>query len=232
MRILIGLAILIFLASCSPDSPDDSEKPEEPVANAAPPVPELIYPTDNLLCIGAELTFKWSEVTDPEDDAVTYTIEVATDRSFTNLVESRTVNAHTLPLTLEKGIAYYWRTRAQDSNDHQSSYTKTNAFYVEGDATANYVPFTAKCIYPLPHTLIKDVQEIKLDWETVDLDGDELTYTVYMRTGSNTMTRIAESLTASEYTIQVAPGTTYTWRVDSADEFSESVGDFWQFTTE
>ncbi|PHR97429.1 MAG: hypothetical protein COA80_07720 [Leeuwenhoekiella sp.] len=234
MRILAGFLLLLLGLSCSPDSPEEPKEttpPTPPVANTAPPKPDLIYPSDNLLCTVSELTFEWSQVTDPDGDVVSFSIDIATDRSFTDVVESRSLNTTSLNLNLAKGTAYYWRVRAKDSENNWSPYTDSNAFYVEGEASTNYVPFKAKCIYPLPGAIINETGEITLKWETADLDGDSLTYDIYLRSG-NTTTTIAEKISETEFTIQVSSGMSYSWSVTSSDGSSQSFSDTWSFKVE
>jgi hypothetical protein len=54
--------------------------------NNAPATPTLTYPTNNLLCINNQLDFQYSS-TDPDGDAITYLIEIATDNTFANIVQ-------------------------------------------------------------------------------------------------------------------------------------------------
>ena len=233
MRILLGVGLLIFMISCTKDSTEeDTEVPGEnpKTENTSPPEPRLIYPSDNLLCIDSEVTFQWSQVSDPDQDAVSYSVEIATDRAFTNPVESRVLNTNSIKITLDKGNDYYWRVSAKDDKEHASAFTPSNAFYVEGEPTGNYIPFVAKAIFPLNNAQVKE-KKIFLEWKTTDLDGDALSYDLYFGEGYTTAL-IAEKLTETRYEVILAPNTLYSWRVSSSDESSTSLGDLWIFRTE
>ena len=233
MRILLAICLLIFTVSCTKDATDEeTEVPgENPSSkNTSPPVPKLIYPTDNLLCIDSEITFEWSQVVEPEQDAVSYSVDIATDRSFTTLVESRVINALSVKITLDKGNDYYWRVSAKDDKENASAFTASNAFYVEGEPTSNYIPFVAKAIFPLNNAQVKE-NKVLLKWETTDLDGDTLTYDLYFGEDYNTAL-IAEKLTDTSYEVTVAPNKLYSWKVTTSDGNSTSLGDLWSFRTD
>jgi len=56
----------------------------------APPAPvELVFPADGAL-VSTQTFFSWTRSSDPDSDAVTYRIELATDEAFTeNFMERR-----------------------------------------------------------------------------------------------------------------------------------------------
>lgn len=229
MRILISFFIFVLITSCSgEDSPvPDKEVPEE---NTAPPTPNLIYPSNNLLCLSAGIVFEWSPVSDPDDDEVSYKFEVAHDRSFTSIVASGNLQAETYSTTLPKGKAYYWRVSSMDDNNNSSLFTSENAFYVEGDPASNYIPFKALQVNPVENSTIQG-SKIVLKWQTEDLDQDELYYDIYFGTNSQP-SLIAEKHNSNSYEVTLEPNTLYYWRITSSDGISSSIGDLWKFRTE
>lgn len=77
------------------------------VATAAPGTATLQTPANGATGVGTTPTFTWMAVS----QAISYTIEIATDPAFTNIVDSATVNgtSYTTGLTLNPNATYYWR---------------------------------------------------------------------------------------------------------------------------
>jgi hypothetical protein len=80
--------------------------------------------------------FQWGTVQDPS--GVTYTLQVARNRNFTTLVlERKGLTSSQYELTSQQGLAttgedapYYWRVKAIDSAQNESSWSETRSFYV------------------------------------------------------------------------------------------------------
>lgn len=75
-------------------------------------------------------------------------------------------------------------------------------------------------------------QSPTLQWQASDPEGDSLTYDVYLGTSSSSPRLVAEDIKQSEYTPQdLAPGTTYYWKVVTKDTAGNTVSSsIWQFT--
>ena len=81
------------------------------VVAGAPTAPTLVSPTNGALNVAATPTFTWNAVS----GASTYSIQVATDPGFTNIVASATGIAGTSwtsNVTLSTSTVYYWRVWA------------------------------------------------------------------------------------------------------------------------
>lgn len=100
-----------------------------------PPVPNLLLPANDTKADAlAKLT--WSAVTDPS--GVTYTLQVATDANFANIIlEKKGLTAPTYQLTeteklksVSKSQPYYWRVKAIDAASNESDWTKPQTFFV------------------------------------------------------------------------------------------------------
>ncbi|MEW5985553.1 MAG: choice-of-anchor Q domain-containing protein [Chloroflexota bacterium] len=79
----------------------------------APPAPQLTAPADGATDQPLQMVFQWQ----PADQATSYAIEVATDNSFNNLVESASglaATTYTAATILEHGTTYYWRVWASN----------------------------------------------------------------------------------------------------------------------
>jgi len=85
------------------------------VSTAAPSAPTLTAPHDGAKDILLLPNFRWTPSTQVED----YVLEVATDRSFNNLVGSRQVFQESIPARFVTGVLnpdtdYFWRVRAEN----------------------------------------------------------------------------------------------------------------------
>ncbi|MEW5987283.1 MAG: choice-of-anchor Q domain-containing protein, partial [Chloroflexota bacterium] len=84
------------------------------LATALPGSPTLLWPPDEGLNQPLRPTFTWSAA----DQAEIYTIEIATDVAFTDIVDVATVSAVTTYQPtgyLHSGTTYYWRVRSVNS---------------------------------------------------------------------------------------------------------------------
>jgi len=100
----------------------------------APPVPVLLLPkvADTA---EAKAYFDWEDVTDPS--GVSYTLQVASDANFTNIVlEREGLPASGYTLSKEEKLestgkeAYYWRIKAVDGARNESEWSSPGLFYV------------------------------------------------------------------------------------------------------
>ena len=106
------------------------------VMEATPPaVPALSKPEAGTKA-KAQATFDWSAVTDLS--GVTYTLQIATDTEFTELVlekELLTESAYTLTKaekleSVSQETPYYWRVKAIDGASNESAWSDAGSFYV------------------------------------------------------------------------------------------------------
>ena len=100
-----------------------------------PQIPQPLLPYDGEK-IKRPATFDWEDVTD--DSGVTYTLQIATDEDFDDIVFEKTgikTSGYTIPkeekLEATKGDApYYWRIQAVDGASNESGWTGPGAFYI------------------------------------------------------------------------------------------------------
>jgi hypothetical protein len=100
----------------------------------APPVPIPLLP-EVASTVEAEAYFDWGDVADPS--SVSYTLQVASNADFTNIVLEREGLPHS-EYTLSKGEklestkkeAYYWRVKTVDGARNESEWTSPGLFYV------------------------------------------------------------------------------------------------------
>lgn len=217
-----------FLVSCSSDNGDMP-------ANAAPSVPALVYPSDNLLCTENAITFEWSASTDAENNNVLYKFQVATDNQFSQGVINKQTASTEVAITLEKGESYYWRVLAFDSENAQSDYSPTYSFYTEGEPVSNHLPFLPELVSPGYDATIAGSSAI-LNWTASDPDADDiLSYDVYLDTVNPPANKVVENAaeTSLDVSSKVQPSTVYYWQVVVKDDKGgETQGQVWTFTTE
>ncbi|WP_109301669.1 hypothetical protein [Aquimarina sp. AU474] len=221
---LVGLGLL---TSCS----GDDNRPSLITINEAPGVPALIFPINNLICTSVDLEFSWNGVMDNEGDSVRYVIDIARDSDFNNIVFTVTTAGTSSAFTLEKGIRYYWRLRAIDSEDNASSYSPTQSFFTEPEAGTNTIPTAPQLISPMQGERISG-STITLDWNATDSEDDALSYDLYLG-DTNPPVLFSDNINVSTFDVTVSPGTVYYWRVVIKDtQQSAAIGQVWNFRTE
>lgn len=213
-------SICFLMISCSKDDP----------INQPPSIVQLMFPTQDLLCISNTVPFDWSDAIDAENDVFEYNLIVAKDIQLTVVVENRTVSTSQITLSLEKSTAYYWQVNAVDTLNMQESNSPVYAFYTTGEGVVNYTPFMADLKSPENNTSVNS-GNIDLVWEGADANAsDILTYELFF--GENTTLNLVEdALSESIYTVSVGSGKTYSWKVHVKDDSgSKSIGQTFTFS--
>jgi hypothetical protein len=221
-KILISI-VLVFASFVSIQCSKDPK-------NRAPSAVNLIYPSQNLLCIENTITFNWSEAIDPENDALEYNIIIATDRAMTNIIENETTTSSELTFILEKQTAYYWKVDALDVKNNQGTESEIFAFYTKGEGVLNYAPFASELVSPENNGQV-NATSVSLTWEAADADTDDiLSYELYFGENSD-LNLMDDTLTEKSYTVSVESGKTYSWKVNVKDQNeAKSIGQTWTFT--
>ena len=224
------LAISTVLWSCGGGGGDDPPPP--PPTNKAPSTPSLVSPTNNLLCIDNTVDFQWNAATDPEGDAITYQIQVAKDNQFTQIAQTLNGSETTRSISLEKGIAYYWRVKATDTKNAASSYSSTFQFYTEGEGVTNHLPFSPVLVNPELNA-VEQQATTSLQWTASDVDSDPLTYDVYFGTNNPPTTKAGDNQTANTLTVDLSASSNYYWKVVVKDDKGgQTIGQTWNFQTD
>ena len=232
MKKFIYIAAISFsLGSCGGGGGDEPTPP--PVVNTAPTVPTLTYPTNNLLCTDNVLNFQWNASTDAEGGVITYQIEVSKNTQFSPLAHNVTSTTASKSITLEKGIAYYWRVKATDSKSAASNYSTTFSFYTEGVGVTNHLPFSPVLVSPTLNS-VQSTATVNLQWTANDVDAsDALTYDVYFGTASTPTVIVSANQSANSSSRTVSASTKYYWKVVVKDgKGGQTVGQIWSFTTD
>jgi len=232
MKKFIYIAAISFsLWSCGGGGGDEPTPP--PVVNTAPSVPTLTAPANNSLCTDNVLNFQWNASTDSQGDAITYQIEVSKNTLFSQNSHTQTSTTTSKSITLEKGIAYYWRVKATDSKSAASNYSTTFNLYTEGVGITNHLPFSPVLVSPALNS-VQTAATVNLQWTANDVDAtDALTYDVYFGTASTPTVIVSSSQSANSSNRTVAASTKYYWKVVVKDgKGGQTVGQVWSFTTD
>ena len=232
MRNLLYIAILSFsLWSCGGGGGDTQTPP--PVVNTAPTVPTLTAPANNSLCTDNVLNFQWNASTDSQGDAITYQIEVSKNTQFSPLAHNLTSTTTSKSITLEKGIAYYWRVKATDNKNLASNYSATFNLYTEGVGVTNHLPFSPVLVSPALNS-VQTGTTVNLQWTASDVDtSDALTYDVYFGTASTPTVIVSANQSANSSSRTVTASTKYYWKVVvKGNKGGQRVGQVWSFTTD
>ncbi|MDO6811640.1 hypothetical protein [Tenacibaculum soleae] len=206
-----------------------SKEPE--VVNEAPSTVNLVYPTENLLCIDNTVVFDWSDATDANNDNIRYKVEFSNSRDMAVIVKTETVSSSTKSITVDKGVAYYWRVTAVDSKGKAGIPSSVNAFYTKGEGETNTAPFTAKLIAPLDEGTINTVN-FNLQWKGADSNtSDTLTYDVFFSENTDPEKVTTNSISDELYEVTVETGKTYYWKINTIDNSgAKSIGQVWSFS--
>lgn len=228
MKKFILIIISVVLFSCGGSGSDNDSPTPPPTANTAPTVPFQVYPTNNLLCTDNPLGFTWNSSIDNENDSITYEIQVATNETFTNGVQTKTSSQTNVTFTLEQGVAYYWRIRSKDSKGKYSNYSPISKFYTEGEGITNHLPFTPTLVSPALNSTIVEVSTT-LEWTASDVDNDPLVYDIYFG-DINPPVLIAGDISESTYNVNLNTATTYYWKIVVKDNNGgQAIGQVWSF---
>ncbi|MDF0715935.1 hypothetical protein PY092_07235 [Muricauda sp. 334s03] len=225
------LFMVLPLFSCGGGG-DDPTPPEPEPEVPAPSAATLIYPDNNEECTEgvlvseteSQVTFEWtaSENTD------SYTL------LLTNLetgAESSSTTANTdIQLMLERGTAYSWAVVSSADGTNETASSTTWRFYNAGAAVENYAPFPAYEPYPEMGKAI-NAGTINFEWEGADLDGDALSYILYLDTLSPPTSIIGETDTNS-FEATIGADTVYYWQVVTVDSAgNSSTSEIFEFRT-
>jgi hypothetical protein len=234
MKNLIYLLVISFgLWSCGGSGGDDVTPPDPEPTNNKPTNPSNIYPTNNFLCIDNSLTFEWNASTDSDGDNITYQLQVATNNQFNeNLQTLSNISLTSTQLSLEKGVAYYWKVKAVDSKNSSSDYSSVFQFYTEGYGALNHLPFSPALVGPSLNAIVQTMSTT-LSWTASDVDNNPLVYDVYLDNVNPPISKVSENQSEITLDINLSASTDYFWQVIVKDDKGGvTKGQVWNFKTD
>ena len=132
---------------------------------------------------------------------------------------------------LPKGKTFYWRVKAIDSKEAESSYTKASRFFTERDAEVNQVPNQPTIITPANNIVISK-SSVSIQWQATDPDNDVILYDMYFGTDPEALPLIIESASQNNYLATLQPKTKYYWKIVVKDhKGGVTIGNIWSFST-
>mgnify|MGYP003633596031 CR=1 FL=1 len=216
-KIFYILVFSVMAASCSSGSADEDGSGQN--SDSTPSVPQLVFPSQDQLCIENTLNFTWNASTNEDGSSVIYTFEIATDNQFSNIVVSEIQTSTSKIVTLDKGVAFYWRVKAKSSKNIESAYSPVSQFYTEEVPNTNNLPFSPANVTPFVGQNFDGVSTISLEWTASDVDNDPLKFDVYFGKDKNALTLVSgDTGNASLDVIADTANTIYYWQVIAKDD--------------
>ena len=230
-KYLYLIVVVSSLVACGGSGDDPAPIPV--VENKIPSIPVLVAPVNNLLCSDNTVSFNWDSSLDLDGDAIKYTIQIAKDNQFSQIVHDNNIPETAITFTLDKGKAYYWRVKATDSKSLSSSYSTVFNFYTEGEGEKNHLPFSPELVKPELNSVVQTTTAT-LEWSASDVDtGDTLTFDVFFGTTNLPVTKIGNNQTAKKLDVNIEPSKSYYWKVLVKDgKGGETIGQIWNFKTD
>lgn len=228
MKQLLFFILFISIVACS----SDNSSPNDDTDSNLPTIPNLIYPTDNLICIDNTLQLQWSIEDTMENTNVNYLLEVSKQSDFSTYEHTITTNETFYDLSFDIGTVYYWRVRSSFENQ-SNGFSEVYSFYTEGEGEENHLPNAPEAISPLQDAIVK-TSNINLSWNATDVDSEDvLSYNVYCDTNPNPTTKLGSDLNTTNLSVNVISGNVYYWKVIVKDDKGgQAIGNIWSFSTE
>ena len=224
--------ILVLCFSCTPVT---DPLPEEEESFEAPLAATLIFPEDNTECqegtvlnnTQSRVPFRWntSEHTD--------SYEVRLENLDDGIQSTHESDTNGLEIVIERGTAYRWSVVSKSEVTDETALSAVWTFYNAGEGIVNYAPFPADLIHPANlQTLVASSESVLLQWEASDIDGDIVSYEVFLDTLNPPITSLGTT-SAAQMRADVTSNTTYYWSVQVTDSaYNSSKSTVFSFTTE
>ncbi len=225
-NLLIIFATLFLIKSCSDD-------PELIPGNVS-----LISPINNELCengvsineFTSSVNMIWSESINTEFYDLKL-INLITDEEFI----FQNINDTSFDTSLTKGFPYSWQVFSKRYDSEAQGESEVWKFYLSGENETNHAPFPADLIYPENSEIINNSNlSINFEWSCIDLDNDELIYTLYLDNidGMQEPNQNYMDISTNQIQITLESNNNYYWRIKSYDGQSNSYSQIYQFSTE
>ncbi|GGD03734.1 fibronectin type III domain-containing protein [Hyunsoonleella pacifica] len=225
------LALITFIVTSCSSGGDDSDGGNQ-TSDSKPTAPALVFPAQNQLCTTNTLNFEWQASINEDGSSVIYILEIAKDNQFTNKVVDEVLTDLSKIITLEKGLAYYWRVKARSTRSVESDYSPTSQFYTEEVPNSNHLPFAPSLVAPFLGQILENGTSITiLEWTGADVDNDPITFDVYFGNDKDALSLVSENTQNNTFDVNLdTADTTYYWKVVVIDDKGASVtGPVWYF---
>lgn len=218
-RLLILIVWIVLFTGCTNDCPDGLCATE--ACPFCPDVVLLSFPENNQACEPgtilsdslATVTLQWQYAKDADTYEVVITNQASGElQTFSNLSTNEQV------VTLERAQAYSWYVTSFNQRANITQTSTMFQFYLQGEGIVNYAPFAPTLLTPEPGKSIEATQ-VNFSWQTTDLDGDTLSYTLFVDTvdGKQTPPVAQQNLSQTSFTLELESGKVYYYRVEAFD---------------
>lgn len=199
--------------------------------NHAPTAPVLISPVDGLTGAPKELVLSWNRSTDPDGDAVYYTIAFGTDPAALNTIPGLRGTAYDFGgNALLSNTTYFWKVIATDQKGGETaSGLRQYTTFRNEFPTLGLTPVT-----PANNSTGVSLTP-SLSWTK---PAGNWLFDVYAGTSYTFYSLVASNITDTPFVLNhingaaLKPHTTYLWKVVPKDAVGNThAADVWQFTT-
>lgn len=195
--------------------------------NTPPPVVAPLLPVHQATGVDYNTVFSWQQALDADGDGVTYELWYGAGAVPDTKIA---VTGTTVTLPLAATATYSWKVVAIDSRGDRSE-SPVWTFTTRSNAV-NAAPTQPALAAPANNSTGILFQQA-LQWNAAtDNNGDPVSYTVYMGTSADKLTKVASALTTTSFLPNLQVNTTYYWRVTATDGKGGSTSSAtWTFTT-
>jgi hypothetical protein len=132
------------------------------IDNTPPSIPNLISPTQNDILTDSFVRFYWNRSSDNVSGLRNYLINIANNSNFTGAFD--TTLSDTTILRKLRDTTYYWRVRATDRANNQSSWSTVRNFIVQTTGIEedkyNNLPYITMLYSPRPNPVTNRITQI------------------------------------------------------------------------
>ena len=212
MRAVVTFVLIISIvvsSGCKKDSPSPPNK----ALLTAPANNEECAPISSSSDENNTVRFTWQAA----DNTDSYQLHIR--NLVTNNAITRNLEVTGESVSLPKGTPFSWFVITENRQTADKVMSDTWRFYNPGSETAR-IPFPAEIISPRSGaSVVRDMNnEIMLQWEGSDIDGDIESFEIYLST-ENPPETLIETLgaNANSQPVSVDADTIYYWRIVTRD---------------
>ncbi|MFD1605230.1 hypothetical protein ACFSJW_01410 [Flavobacterium artemisiae] len=176
----------------------------------------------------------WQAATDPDGDAVTYSLYLDKNAQPTTLIKAGiTATGFTLVTALTHNTIYYWKVVATDA---KGAKTESNVFKFTTETAANpNQPPKAFVLTAPTNNATSIALNPTLSWQAAtDPDGDAITYQLYLDKNTSPTTLVKDGIAATSHLLTTAltNNTVYYWKIVVTDtKGAKTESSVFKFTT-
>lgn len=186
----------------------------------APQAAQLVSPAHLEACTTATpatttqsvVNFNWQDAADTDSYELIIENLVSQARIEREFVVSEA------SIGLDRGVSYRWWVRSLSDASSETATSEKWAFYLEGEAQVNHIPFPATLNFPEEASQIT-LQDgrVEFRWQGADLDNDIDLYTLRLGSEEDNLSDLATELTDTRYSTSLESSQRYYWQIVTID---------------